>query len=206
MPFFCRCCGIKCLTFFNLCHLSCPSSRLFEGGHSQYIQVSNLANAASLIYNSLLAFPPFGSGHNAVNWCGKQSSLQAYRPARQLVRTGFYIHSSHFPRPPADHAPFRPETLILGPFCGKPACQLINLAPTNPRGVCADAFLRKSSILVPDVHAYPGHIACDGETKSELVVPLILQLDCLTGANQVSRMAGRHAGCPLSMLRRVRGD
>jgi hypothetical protein len=47
----------------------------FGGGISQYIQVSNLANAASLIYNSLLAFPPFGSGDDAVNWCGKQSSL-----------------------------------------------------------------------------------------------------------------------------------
>jgi hypothetical protein len=53
-----------------------PSSRLLEGGHSQYTQVSNLANAASLIYNSLLAFPLFGSGDNAVNWCGKHPHLQ----------------------------------------------------------------------------------------------------------------------------------
>ncbi|KAF9653974.1 GAF domain nucleotide-binding protein [Thelephora ganbajun] len=122
--------------------------------------VSNLANAASLIYNSLVAFPLFGSGDNAVNWCG------------------FYIHSSYFPRPrnhpPADHVPSHPHILLLGPFCGKPACQFINVSPANPRGVCADAFLRQSSKLVPDVNAYPGHIPCDTDTKSELVVPLIL--------------------------------
>ncbi|KAF9793212.1 GAF domain nucleotide-binding protein [Thelephora terrestris] len=131
--------------------------------------VSNLANAASLIYNSLLAFPPFGSGDNAVNWCG------------------FYIHSSYFPNPRnpphTDHTLSHPDSLLLGPFCGKPACQFINLAPSQARGVCADAFLRKSSTLVPDVEAYPGHIACDGSTKSELVVPLIL--GNLSGANQI---------------------
>jgi len=55
---------------------------------------------------------------------------------------------------------------------------------TQARGVCADTFLRQSTKLVPNVEAYPGHIACDGETKSELVVPLIL--DSPRGANQVS--------------------
>jgi len=53
--------------------------------------------------------------------------------------------------------------------------------------VCADGFLQKKTILVPDVDSYPGHIACDGETKSEIVCPLfvgskvigILDLDCL---------------------------
>ena len=140
------------------------------------------------MYNSLLAFPLFGSGDNAVNWCGKQSSLVKAVLVGQPVRKGFYIHSSYFPYPrnhlPADHTPFHPDTLLLGPFCGKPACQLINVSPAKARGVCADAYLRQSSRLVPNVDAYPGHIACDGETKSELVVPLIL--DNPRGADQVS--------------------
>lgn len=128
-----------------------------------------------------------------------------------LVRKGFYIHSSHFPHPrnhpAADHPTSHPDTLFLGPFCGKPACQFINVSPTNARGVCADAFLRQSSKLVPDVDVYPGHIACDGGTKSELVIPLIL--DHPQASNQVSPIAppcpslnGKGSRCgPLVYLR-----
>lgn len=65
--------------------------------------------------------------------------------------------------------------LLLGPFCGKPACQFINITPGKARGVCADAFLERKTALVPDVDQYPGHIACDGDTKSEIVCPLILK-------------------------------
>ena len=64
--------------------------------------------------------------------------------------------------------------LLLGPFCGKPACQFIDTTPGRGRGVCADAFLSRRTIVVPDVDAYPGHISCDGDTKSEIVCPLIL--------------------------------
>lgn len=42
--------------------------------------------------------------------------------------------------------------------------------------MCADAFLHRKTVLVPDVEMYPGHIACDGDTKSEIVCPLILKL------------------------------
>ena len=66
--------------------------------------------------------------------------------------------------------------LLLGPFCGKPACQFINVAAGKARGVCADAFVRRATVRVQDVDAYPGHIACDGETKSEAVCPLLLPL------------------------------
>lgn len=65
--------------------------------------------------------------------------------------------------------------LLLGPFCGKPACQFINVTPGKARGVCADAFLQQETALVPNVELYPGHIACDGDTKSEVVCPLILR-------------------------------
>lgn len=63
----------------------------------------------------------------------------------------------------------RGDTLVLGPFQGKPACTRI--APG--RGVCGAAALRRATVNVPDVHAFPGHIACDAASRSELVVPLV---------------------------------
>jgi L-methionine (R)-S-oxide reductase len=62
------------------------------------------------------------------------------------------------------------STLVLGPFQGKPACVRIPLG----QGVCGAAAVRRASICVPDVHAFPGHIACDSVSQSELVVPLLL--------------------------------
>jgi GAF domain-containing protein len=59
--------------------------------------------------------------------------------------------------------------LVLGPFQGKTACVRIAVG----RGVCGTAVERKASVVVPDVHAFPGHIACDSASRSELVVPLI---------------------------------
>ena len=60
------------------------------------------------------------------------------------------------------------ETLVLGPFQGKPACIEIPLG----RGVCGTAAAEDRSLCVPDVHAFPDHIACDSASRSELVVPL----------------------------------
>lgn len=60
------------------------------------------------------------------------------------------------------------ETLVLGPFQGKPACIEIPIT----RGVCGAAVREDRSQLVPDVHAFQGHIACDCASRSELVVPL----------------------------------
>ncbi|KAH8118929.1 GAF domain-like protein [Phellopilus nigrolimitatus] len=142
---------------------------------SQRNWVSNCANASSLIYSSLLAFMPyFGSDEKAVNWCG------------------FYVDSSLFPSPSLSSVrPPKATTnegrLLLGPFCGRPACQFINTALGKARGVCADAYVQGKTVLVPEVDTYPGHIACDGDTKSEIVCPLlyegrsigVLDLDCL---------------------------
>ncbi len=58
--------------------------------------------------------------------------------------------------------------LVLGPFQGKPACVEIALG----RGVCGTAAAQDVIQLVPDVHAFPGHIACDSASRSEIVVPL----------------------------------
>jgi L-methionine (R)-S-oxide reductase len=68
---------------------------------------------------------------------------------------GFYLRRSE-------------SELVLGPFQGKPACVRITVG----RGVCGTAVEREASVLVDDVHAFPGHIACDGASRSELVVPI----------------------------------
>jgi len=60
------------------------------------------------------------------------------------------------------------DTLVLGPFQGKPACIEIPVG----RGVCGTAVAENRTQLVPDVHRFPGHIACDGASNSEIVVPL----------------------------------
>jgi GAF domain-containing protein len=59
--------------------------------------------------------------------------------------------------------------LVVGPFQGRPACARI--APG--RGVCGTALAERRTLLVPDVHAFPGHIACDAASRSELVIPLV---------------------------------
>ncbi len=62
----------------------------------------------------------------------------------------------------------RQEELVLGPFQGRPACVRIPFG----RGVCGTAAASGSTQLVPDVHAFPGHIACDGASNSEIVVQI----------------------------------
>lgn len=62
------------------------------------------------------------------------------------------------------------DMLYLGPFQGKTACTLIPIG----RGVCGTAAAEKAIQLVPNVHAFPGHIACDSASNSEIVLPLIM--------------------------------
>ena len=59
--------------------------------------------------------------------------------------------------------------LVLGPFHGKPACVRIPVG----RGVCGTAARDRRTIVVPDVEAFPGHIACDSASRSEIVVPIL---------------------------------
>lgn len=72
----------------------------------------------------------------------------------RLNWAGFYILSG--------------DTLILGPFQGKPACIEIPIG----RGVCGTAVKKDRTILVDDVHKFPGHIACDSASNSEIVIPI----------------------------------
>ena len=62
----------------------------------------------------------------------------------------------------------RGDRLVLGPFQGKPACVHIG----KGRGVCGTAWAEDNTLRVPDVHAFPGHIACDCASRSEIVIPL----------------------------------
>ena len=59
--------------------------------------------------------------------------------------------------------------LVLGPFQGKPACVRIAMG----KGVCGTAAATRRTVVVPDVHAFPGHIACDSASASEVVVPVV---------------------------------
>ncbi|WP_054252931.1 GAF domain-containing protein [Neofamilia massiliensis] len=61
------------------------------------------------------------------------------------------------------------DQLVLGPFQGLPACTRLDY----DKGVCAKAWRDKEPVLVEDVHAFPGHVACDSASNSELVIPLI---------------------------------
>jgi L-methionine (R)-S-oxide reductase len=78
-----------------------------------------------------------------------------YHSLPDLNWAGFYFRSG--------------AELVLGPFQGKPACVRI---PTG-KGVCGTAAARRATVLVPDVRNFAGHIACDPDSRSELVIPLI---------------------------------
>ncbi|KAK3945985.1 GAF domain-like protein [Diplogelasinospora grovesii] len=84
-------------------------------------------------------------------------------PSNQVNWAGFYTLDPLSPPPP------NPPQLILGPFQGKVACQTIPFS----RGVCGAAAATAATQLIPDVDAFPGHIACDGASRSEIVVPIL---------------------------------
>ncbi|KIH88000.1 GAF domain-containing protein [Sporothrix brasiliensis 5110] len=85
--------------------------------------------------------------------------------------SGFYL---------IDTARKERDELILGPFHGKVACQTIALG----RGVCGTSAAEKKTVLVKDVEAFPGHIACDSESRSEIVVPIVV------GSNESRKLVG----------------
>jgi L-methionine (R)-S-oxide reductase len=110
------------------------------------------------------------------------AAAEIYQTLPALNWAGFYL--------------VRGADLVLGPFQGKPACSRIAI----DKGVCGAAATRRASILVQEVHAFPGHIACDTASRSELVVPLmrdgtligVLDLDSPLAARFDSR---DQAGC-----------
>ena len=95
------------------------------------------------------------------DWVANAANLAAlvYLIVPDLNWAGFYF--------------LRNGELILGPFQGKPACVRIPVLP-QPRGVCGAAAFERKTQLVANVHDFPGHIACDSASNSEIVVPLVL--------------------------------
>ena len=93
------------------------------------------------------------------DWLANLSQFSAlvYGAVPQLNWAGFYMA--------------RGEELVLGPFQGKVACVRIPFA----RGVCGACARTRAVQLVPDVHAFPGHIACDSASQSELVLPVLVK-------------------------------
>ena len=82
------------------------------------------------------------------------ASALIYNALEDLNWAGFYlIHEGE---------------LVLGPFQGKPACTKISVG----KGVCGTAVARNETVVVDDVHRFPGHIACDSASNSEIVIPL----------------------------------
>jgi L-methionine (R)-S-oxide reductase len=86
----------------------------------------------------------------------------------QLNWAGFYLLTRNDNAAINDNA--AKEELVLGPFQGKPACVRIALG----RGVCGTTAARRVTTVVPNVHEFPGHIACDSASNSEIVVPMIV--------------------------------
>lgn len=93
-----------------------------------------------------------GVPYRTANLANASSLL--YSSLDELNWAGFYLMEN--------------DKLVLNAFQGKPACIEIAVG----RGVCGTAVAERKTQLVPDVHAFPGHIACDGASNSEIVVPL----------------------------------
>ena len=91
----------------------------------------------------------------------------------ELNWAGFYLHKN--------------DELVLGPFQGKPACVRIEIG----KGVCGTAAQQRQTILVDNVHEFPGHIACDSESNSEIVIPLINNEQLIGVLDLDSPMFGR---------------
>ena len=98
---------------------------------------------------------------------------------------GFYLYKS--------------GELVLGPFQGKPACVRIAMG----KGVCGTAAARRETVLVEDVHAFPGHIACDSASNSEVVIPLIRGGELLGVLDLDSPKHARFTGADAHGLQRL---
>lgn len=95
--------------------------------------------------------------HGEPDWIANLANAAAllYHSLPALNWAGFYL--------------CRDGMLVVGPFQGKPACVRIPLG----KGVCGTAAQRRTTLIVPNVHAFDGHIACDSASNSEIVLPLL---------------------------------
>ncbi|WP_137939966.1 GAF domain-containing protein [Chitinivorax sp. B] len=121
---------------------------MFEVNISQDIDTVNYRSLAQQLSGLL-------SGERDFIANSAQFSAFIYQALPVLNWAGFYLYDG--------------KELVLGPFQGKVACVRIPLG----RGVCGSAALRQETILVTDVHAFDGHIACDSASNSEIVLPIL---------------------------------
>ena len=105
--------------------------------------VANAANTSSFLFNNL----------EQVNWLGFYFLKDTVSKANSVDLIESKLGQD--------------KQLVVGPFCGQPACTRIPIG----QGVCGTAFAQQQTIIVDDVHDFDGHIACDAASQSELVVP-----------------------------------
>lgn len=157
------------------------------GNHADYSTYSSGLTKEETLQNVIDSYEALSS--DTRNWVANLSNCSsliwhAYHSLGVPVNwTGFYVYDKDSDVP----------QLILAPFQGKVACQLIQIG----KGVCGTSAATLETQVVKDVQKFPGHIACDGETKSEIVVPMhkdgkvlgVLDLDCLAleGFDEIDR-------------------
>ena len=120
------------------------SQPLIEGTTKRELYANLLLQLRSLVAEE----------HDLIANAANLSSL-LYHSVPDLNWAGFYFHKN--------------EELVLGPFQGQPACVRIAIG----KGVCGTAAQQRQTIIVDNVHDFPGHIACDSASNSEIVVPII---------------------------------
>ncbi|MFM8178973.1 MAG: GAF domain-containing protein [Candidatus Kapaibacterium sp.] len=127
---------------------------MHEASYIARFDPSNEEASRTAILGSAIAL--LGEEHDATANCANIASL-LYHSLPHLSWCGWYL--------------IQGAELVLGPFHGKPACTRIGMG----KGVCGTAAAERRTIIVDDVSSFDGHIACDAETRSELVVPLLLE-------------------------------
>ncbi len=124
-------------------------------GHSMFV-LQALEGEKQKVYPEILAqFKALLEGEQDFIANMANSASLLYHLLRDVNWVGFYL--------------YKDDQLILGPFNGKPACVRIAIG----KGVCGTTAANRETIVVPDVHAFPGHIACDAASQSEIVIPMI---------------------------------
>lgn len=140
------------------------------------------------------AFPtgPDGNAAGPVDFALLEKQLRALMDGEPdaLANTANFVGLLHDAMPQINWVGvyvLRGDELVLGPFQGKPACVRLPLG----EGVCGTAASRLETLRVADVHEFPGHIACDPASRSEIVVPLTLGEDLVGVLDIDSPVAGR---------------
>lgn len=119
--------------------------------------IDNINYASKEEYYEDILLKTKGLIYEERDWVANMANISAllFNTMEKINWAGFYI--------------LKNNQLVLGPFQGKPACIRINL----DSGVCGKAAIKLESQVVKNVHEFEGHIACDSDTNSEIVIPLI---------------------------------